>query len=310
MNIPSIATINTIETDKLQTAITLHQPQIIQHLAFIPIEMRNVNEKLLETLGLIEEFKLEQDMIISDRGDYESAIYENKTGKTVIIPAGTHLKGGHQNRGNNKTEVLGINDEETFPVNCFEPGRGSGGDHFEDFEDVPPDVVQATMTNTSGYEGSWEMIRKYTELVNADESALSTFNEQTADDRAKYALNFETCEGQTGVAIITRDLSMIEIFPTPTTFNIYRQRILRGKVASLFYRLHKSQPTALLLPSEVEGKVNGMLSIVKSAIEQTVDHGTKKQNMIIGRDRDTRNAMDVILTDTAPPQIAYLFGVW
>lgn len=330
LKIPTAINIGTISTDKLQTAVTAHRPQIIQHLAFVPLETQNINEKLLETIALIEEFKLEQDLIIKDPGEYDSAVYQNKTNKTVVVPAATHLKGGHQNRGNNQTEVLGAGDKKTFDVNCFEPNRGSGTDHFNEFEDVPVDVAKETMLQTDGYDGSWPIIGNYTKLAKVSRSdALSSFNEKTEEERAKYALNFETVNGQTGVAILTRGLSAIEVFPTPNVFNIYQQRILRGKLASLFYRLHKEQGNTVLMPSEVETKLNEMMNIIKTGIEQTIEHGTKVNNLtsrmskaheilhgttsnglIIGRVRQGKKAIDIILTDTEQPQLVYLFGAW
>lgn len=314
LKIPAIANFGVISSDKLQAALTIHQPQVVQHLAFLPIESQNVNTQLLETIGLIEEFELEQDLIIKEQSggsqSYDSAVYENKTNKNVIIPAATHLKGGMQNRANNQTEILGSGDKEVYNVNCFEPGRGSGDNHFHEFDDVPVDVARETMNNTNGYNGSWNIIGDYTEIVRAGRGALSTFNEQTMEDRAKYALNFETVPGQTGAVIITKGLSCIEVFPTPNTFNIYRERVLRGKVASLFYKIHKTQPSQLILPSEVETKVNEMLDIVKNAINQTIEKGTKKHGLIVGRGRSEGRAIDIILTDTEEPQIAYIFGAW
>ncbi len=313
LKIPAIANFGVISSDKLQAALTIHQPQIVQHLAFLPIESQRVNEKLLDTIGLIEEFTLEQDIIVKEHETnqrYDTAVYENRTNKNVIIPASTHLKGGMQNRANNQTEILGLNDKETYNVNCFEPSRGSGDNRFHEFEDTPADVARETMIRTSGFDGSWGIIEDYTDLVHAGRGALTTFNEKTEEDRAKYALNFETVPGQTGATIITKGLSMIEVFPTPNTFNIYRERLLRGKVASLFYKIHKSQPSQLILPSEVESKVNEMLDIVKKAINQTIEKGIKKHGLIVGRGRSDGRAIDIILTDTEEPQIAYIFGAW
>jgi len=311
LKIPATANIGVISTEKLQSALTIYQPQIIQHLAFLPVETQKINIQLLETIGLIEEFKLEQDLIIreSESQSYDTAVYQNKTNKNIIIPTATHLKGGYQNRGNNQTEVLGIGETEDIDVNCFEPSRGHGGDEFTEFHDTPADVALETMTNTEGFQGTWNIIREYTDLARSGD-ALSEFNDKTEEDRAKYALNFETCKGQTGAIIITRDLSMIEVFPTTNTFNIYRQRILRGKTASLFYRLDKQHPDTLLLPSEVETKINDMLKIVTRGIENTIEKGTKKHGLIIGRSRQQNKAIDIILTDTEPKQIAYIFGAW
>ena len=311
LKIPAVANIGTISTEKLQSTLTIHQPQIIQHLAFLPVETQKINIQLLETIGLIEEFKLEQDLIIreAENQSYDTAVYQNKTNKNIIIPSATHLKGGHQNRGNNQTEVLGIGESEDIDVNCFEPSRGHGDDEFTEFQDTPADVALETMTNTEGFQGTWKIISEYTSLANSGD-ALSDFNDKTEEDRAKYALNFETCKGQTGAIIITRDLSMIEVFPTANTFNIYRQRILRGKVASLFYRLNKQESETLLLPSEVETKINQMLTIVTAGIRNTIDNGTKKHGLIIGRSRQQNKAIDIILTDTEPKQIAYIFGAW
>jgi len=311
LKIPAVANIGTISTEKLQSALTIHQPQIIQHLAFLPVETQKINIQLLETIGLIEEFKLEQDLIIRESASqsYDTAVYQNKTNKNIIIPSATHLKGGHQNRGNNKTEVLGIDESEDFDVNCFEPSRGHGDDEFTEFHDTPADVALETMTNTEGFQGTWRIISEYTNLANSG-NALADFNDKTEEDRAKYALNFETCKGQTGAVIITRGLSMIEVFPTTNTFNIYRQRVLRGKAASLFYRLNKQESDTLLLPSEVETKINDMLKIVTAGIENTIEKGTKKHGLIIGRSRQRNKAIDIILTDTEPKQIAYIFGAW
>ena len=313
LKIPTIANFGVISSDKLQAALTIHQPQVVQHLAFLPIESQRVDEKLLETIGLIEEFTLEQDIIVKEHEtsqSYSTAVYENRTNKNVIIPASTHLKGGMQNRANNQTEILGLNDKQSYNVNCFEPSRGSGDNHFHEFEDTPADVARETMTHTDGYEGSWHIIEDYTNLVHAGRGALTTFNENTEEDRAKYALNFETVPGQTGAAIITKGLSMIEVFPTSNTFNIYRERLLRGKVASLFYKIHKAEPSQIILPSEAESKVNEMLGIVKKTIDQTLEKGTKKHGLIIGRGRSDGKAIDVVLTDTEQPQIAYIFGAW
>ena len=66
----------------------------------------------------------------------------------------------------------------------------------------------------------------------------------------------------------------------------------------------------LLLPSEVQTKLNETIDIVKTGIEQTISSGQKKHGLIIGRDRKSGKAIDIILTDTDPPQIAYLFGAW
>ena len=41
-----------------------------------------------------------------------------------------------------------------------------------------------------------------------------------------------------------------------------------------------------------------------------LEKGQKKNGMIVGRARKDKKAIDVILTDTDPPQIAYVFGVW
>ena len=313
LKMPAVATLVTVTTDKLQTAMMIHQPQVVQHLAFLPIESQNVNTHLLDTIGLIEEFRLEQDLIVkeSPHQSYSSAVYENKTDKTIIIPAATHLKGGMQNRGNNQTEILGSNDNAEYNVNCFEPGRGSGSDHFTEFQDVPADVVKETMTHTDSYNGSWGIIGDYTNLVKGiSRDALASFNERTKEDRAKFALNFETVQSQTGACIITKGISMVEVFPTYNTFNIYRERLLRGKTASLFYKLHKTQPTQVILPSEVENKTNEMLEILQKAIEQTLEKGTKKHGLIIGRGRTGGKAIDIVLTDTETPQVAYIFGAW
>lgn len=311
LKVPAIANFGVISSDKLQVALTIHQPQVVQHLAFLPIESQRIDEKLLETIGLIEEFTLEQDIIVKEHVNqsYDTAVYENRTNKNIIIPASTHLKGGHQNRGNNQTEVLGIDKKEAYNVNCFEPGRGSGDDDFHEFQDTPADVARETMLHTDGYNGTWNIIENYTNLIHDYRGALATFNEKTEIDRAQYTLNFETIPGQTGAAIITKGLSCIEVFPTSNTFNIYRERLLRGKVASLFYRLHKEH-SELILPSEVESKVNEMLNIVSKAIDQTLEKGTKKHGLIIGRGRSGGKAIDVILTDTEQPQIAYIFGAW
>lgn len=309
---PSIVNVGVIPTDKLQTALTVHVPQIIQHLAFLPIESQKINTKLLQTVSLIEEFELEQDLIVKEHEDqdYGTAVYINKTDKRVIVPAATHLKGGHQNRGNNQTEILGAGDEKTFEVNCFEPNRGSGGDHFIEFDDVPADVARETMIETDGYNGTWKIIEDYTEIAGMGrQNALASFNERTKEERAKYALNFETVKGQTGEAIITKGLSVVEVFPTPEVFNLYQQRVLRGKVASLFYRLHKSGQS-LILPSEVSTKMNEMMKIVSTAIDQTVEHGTKDNGLIVGRHRDGDKALDIVLTDEEKPQVAYIFGAW
>lgn len=313
LKMPAIATLVAVTTDKLQTAMMIHQPQVVQHLAFLPIESQNVNTNLLDTIGLIEEFKLEQDLIVkeSSHQSYSSAVYENKTNKTIIVPAATHLKGGMQNRGNNQTEILGAGDSKEYNVNCFEPGRGSGSDHFTEFQDVPADVAKETMTHTESYNGSWNIIGDYTNLIKGiGRDALESFNERTKEDRAKFALNFETVTGQTGACIITKGISTVEVFPTHNTFNIYRQRLLRGKTASLFYKLHRTQPTQIILPSEVENKTNEMLEILQKAIEQTLDKGTKKHGLIVGRGRNEGRAIDVVLTDTDDPQVAYIFGAW
>lgn len=309
IKIPTTATLKAVESEKVLTVLTFHVPQIVGHLAFVPIESRHVDANLLKTIGLIEEFKLEQDIIVSDSGNYSNATYQNKTDKNVIVPPATHLKGGHQNRGNNQTEILSINREKTIDVNCFEPGRGSGGDRFTEFEDTPADVARTTMNSMRGYDGSWGIIRDYTNLVNHRGGALADFNEATVKERASHALNFETVKGQTGVAVITRDLSMVEIFPTANTFNIYRERLLRGKVASLFYRLSKQEKT-ILLPSEIVNKLNDVERIVKSSIEQTASLPLS-DGLLIGRSRKNNKAIDVILSDNeGEKQLAYLFGAW
>lgn len=313
LKMPTVATLVAVTTDKLQTAMLIHQPQVVQHLAFLPIESQNVDTNLLDTIGLIEEFKLEQDLVIreSPQQSYDSAVYENKTDKTIIIPAATHLKGGMQNRGNNQTEILGEGDDEEYNVNCFEPNRGSGTDHFTEFQDVPADVAKETMTHTQSYNGSWNIIGDYTRLVKGVSSdALASFNERTKEERSKFALNFETVQSQTGACIITKGISMVEVFPTHNTFNIYRDRLLRGKTASLFYKLHRTQPTQIILPSEVENKTNEMLGIIQKAIEQTIEKGIKKHGLIIGRGRTEGRAIDIVLTDTDEPQVAYIFGAW
>lgn len=311
LKIPAIASLIPISTEKIQTALMIHRAQVVQHLAFLPIESQNVSTNILDTIGLIEEFKLEQDLIIRESRSqtYSSAVYENKTNKNIIIPAATHLKGGMQNRGNNQTEILGANDDEKYNVNCFEPGRGHGDTHFTEFQDVPADIAKETMTKTQGYDGSWNIISDYTRLTK-NGSALSDFNTSSEQDRAKYALNFETVNGQTGACIITKNLSMVEIFPTHNTFNIYQNRLIRGKLASLFYRIHKNQPSQLILPSEVETKTNTMVTTIKEAIEQTINKAIKKHGLLIGRARGTNKAIDIILTDTEIPQVAYIFGVW
>lgn len=311
LKLPEVTSYGVIATESVQSSLIMRHPQVVLHLAYIPIQTSNINEQLLKTIGLIEEFKLEQDIIVKDdSGDYSSAVYENKAGKTMIVPPATHLKGGKQNRGNNAVEVLGEDEIQTVSVNCFEPGRGSGGNHFTEFEDVPADVAHRTMTQTDGYEGSWPIIEDYTKLIGVSDTALSEFNKRTEEDRAKYALNFETCENQTGVAIITRDFSMIEIFPTPNTFNIYKPRILRGKVASIFYKIHKNQPSVMILPSEIETKVREMIDYIQKGIELTLEQGIKKEGLIVGRHREGKKAMDMVLTDAPEPQIAYVFGAW
>lgn len=312
IKVPATATLKAIETENVLTVLTFHTPQIVGHLAFVPIESMRVDANLLKTIGLIEEFKLEQDIIVSDNtGSYSSANYRNKTDKNIIVPPATHLKGGRQNRGNNQTEILSSNQRRKIDVNCFEPGRGSGNDSFTKFEDTPADVVRATMNRTKGYDGSWSIIRDYTNLAKSGmHDALSDFNDATKKERASHALNFETIKGQTGVAIITRDLSMVEIFPTANTFNVYRNRLLRGKTASLFYRLSKQEKT-LLFPSEIIEKLNDVERIVTTSIEQTAKKSNDENGLSIGRSRKNNKAIDVILSDNGgEKQLAYLFGAW
>ena len=311
LKIPAIATVGTLESNHIQTILTFHQPQIIEHMAFIPIESQRIDESLLDTIGLIEEFKLEQDLIITEGlGGYDNAQYLNKSGKTVIVPPGTHLKGGHQNRGNNFTEVLEDSTNRKIDVNCFEPSRGHGDtDHFLSFEDAPADVIKTTMTDRQGYNGSWDNIAKYTSLIEGHNRALTAFNDATESERMKYALNFETMCGQTGYAIITEEMSLLEIFPTPNTFNIYRERVLRGKVASLFYRLMKEEEK-VILPSTVEKKLNGILKVTEKAIDTTVEKGEVKQNLRYYRHRQNNIGVDTIITSQMPQQIAYVCGVW
>lgn len=313
LNIPRVATYGIIATDRLQTSMGMRHPQIIQHTAFIPVVTENVDVSITDTLKLIEECKLEQDILVKDTtGDYSTAVYANRTQDVVIVPPGTHMKGGKQNRGNNRVEILGADARDEFSVNCFEPSRGSGGDNFTSIEDAPADVVRDTMTNTHGYEGTWPIIAEYTRMVGRS-GALTAFLEKTEVDRAKYALNFETCDGQTGVAVITKGLSMIEVFPTPTVFNIYRPRILRGKVASLFYRLQKASPDMVILPTEIDIKLKEMVDYVQKAVEITIDQGVEKNGLLVGRHRDGSKAMDVVLKQASFDtryQVAYLFGIW
>jgi len=311
LKIPATATVGTLESTHIQTILTFHQPQIIEHMAFVPIESQRIDESLLDTIGLIEEFKLEQDLIITESsGGYDNANYHNKTGKTVIVPPGTHLKGGHQNRGNNYTEILEDSTRRKIDVNCFEPSRGHGDtEHFLSFEDSPADVIKTTMTSVDGYDGSWNNIAQYTQLIEGHNRALTAFNDATETDRMKYALNFETMCGQTGYAIITEDMSLLEIFPTPNTFNIYRERILRGKVASLFYRLQKEEEK-VILPSIVEQKMNGILKVTAKAIDTTVENGYIKGSLRYYRHRQNNIGVDTIITSQMPQQIAYVCGVW
>lgn len=308
IKIPATASLEAVETEKVQTILTFHRPQIVGHLAFIPIESQIANADVLKTIGLIEEFQLEQDIIISDSGNYSKADYINKTDKNVIIPPATHLKGGLQNRGNNQTEVLRPDHTKRINVNCFEPGRGSGSDRFTEFDDTPADVAKTTMNKTNSYNGSWGIIGDYTNLVQG-RGALSDFNDRTKKERASYALNFETVKGQTGCAIITRDLSMVEIFPTPNVFNIYRNRLLRGKVASLYYRLSKTEKR-ILLPSDIRTQLDNMMKIVRTSIEQTAEKGINDSGLLVGRSRKDDKAIDVILSKETETQLAYLFGAW
>jgi len=313
MKIPKISTVGmvTVGHDGDAASLEFSQPQIIQHLAFLPIRTSNVKENLLEVFALIEEFKLEHDIIVRDHGNYDTAVYENKTNKTLIVPPATHMKGGHQNRGNNEVEVIADGDTVHVNVNCFEPSRGSGNDTFVEFDDVPPDVARETMKNTEGYNGTWNIIRDYTNLTkNANGDALSSYNSATAEKRAKFALNFETMEGQTGAVIITKDLTMVEIFPTPNTFNVYAQRVMRGKAASLYHKLSEEKTGELVMPSEVEERVEKAITALQMGIDQTLHRGTKKNGAIIGRARAGNKVMDIILTDTEPPQLAYAFGVF
>ncbi len=318
IKIPTTATLEAVETEKVQTILTFHRPQIVGHLAFIPIESRIANADVLKTIGLIEEFQLEQDIIVSDSGDYSKADYVNNTDKNVIVPPATHLKGGHQNRGNNQTEILQPDRSKRVNVNCFEPSRGSGANRFTEFDDTPADVAKVTMNKTDNYSGSWGVIGDYTSLIKqshdflSSRGALSNFNDRTKKERASHALNFETVKGQTGCAIITRYLSMVEIFPTPNVFNIYRNRLLRGKVASLYYRLSKTEKR-LLLPSDIKTQLDNMMQIIKTSIEQTAEKaaekGTSDSGLLIGRIRKDES-IDVILSKESETQLAYLFGAW
>ena len=52
------------------------------------------------------------------------------------------------------------------------------------------------------------------------------------------------------------------------------------------------------------------MDIVKKGIEETIEKGQKKQELIIGRSRSDGKAIDIILTDTEPHQVAYIFGAW
>ena len=53
-----------------------------------------------------------------------------------------------------------------------------------------------------------------------------------------------------------------------------------------------------------------MLDVIKTGIDQTMDAGLKKHGLLVGRAREDKKAMDIIMTDTEEPQMAYLFGVW
>jgi hypothetical protein len=311
IRVPKTTDYAVIATDNVRTNMALRYPQIVSHTAFIPIITRNAGSDIFETIRLIEEFKLEQDIIVKDDGGgYSSAVYVNNQPETVIIPPATHLKGGKQNRGNNSVEILRGNETKTVSVNCFEPGRGSGSNRFTSFEDVPPEVARATMANTGGYDGSWNAIEEYTRLVGSGRSALTEFNRKTMDDRAKYALNFETCMGQTGACIITKGLSMVEVFPNPNVFNIYRERIVRGKLASLFYKIQHKNPDEQILPSEIDTKLKQMIDYVENAINLAVSSGQKMNGLIVGKNRSDGKAMDIVLTDGPNPEVVYIFGVW
>ena len=296
--------------------LDIFPPQIVQHLAYCPVNATPVESRstILESVAFIEQFALEQDIFVRDTtGNYGTAVYKNKTDKSLIVPVATHLKGGHQNRANNDSEILDPSEKRTISVNCFEPGRGSGNDIFTDFEDTPPDVARSAMINKDGYDGSWNTISEYTKLIKGvGGRALSVFLEKTEKERAEYALNFETRIGQTGVIAISKALSMIEIFPTPEVFNIYKKRVIRGKIGSLFYKtaMGEQRLQQLILPAETDQILGHIIKIVDNAIKETMEHGSTHGNLKIQRFRKDDKAVDVILTNEAEPQLVYLFGVW
>ena len=192
------------------------------------------------------------EILFMDERNYNEIRIKNNTRDSVIVPAGTHVVGGHQNRGVDEVHILKPSDFVTADAHCYEPSRGSGSDRFTQVSETPIDVVFRTMTS-KGYSESWNMIETYTRLMRkVGGSALQSFLEGTEKDRIQLALNFETASNQTGVlSTLGKEYVMLEVFPNHAVFNQYRTNIYRGKIASLLWKKVHENNIPHISPAEV-----------------------------------------------------------
>lgn len=250
------------EIELRESKIILHNPQIVSGMAMIPIITESLN---IDHPEIIEESMLNKEIyLIDDAGGYDRLSIQNTGDNDVIIPAATHITGGHQNRGNDKIQLLTNNQKIRIDAHCFEPSRSSGPDNFNGISETPIDIVFKTMTS-HGTGASWEAIGEYTKILSHSRDSLLSFIQGSDQDRLHLSLNYETYKKQTGVlSVFDNEVVAIEIFPNAKTFNRERDQIYKGKFASLLFKYirTKGHPPQLT-PRDVAINIDNFFEKVK-----------------------------------------------
>lgn len=284
-----------------ESKIILHNPQIVNGLAMLPLITESLN---VDHPEIIEESMLNKEIyLIDDAGGYNSLSVQNRGNEDVLIPAATHITGGKQNRGNDKLQLLTNNQKIRIDAHCFEPSRGSGSSNFNGISETPIDIVFKTMT-TRGTDASWNAIGEYTKILSHSRDSLLSFINRSDQDRLHLSLNYETYRKQTGIlSVFDNEVVAMEIFPNVATFKRERDQIYKGKFASLLFKhIRTKEHPPQLTPRDVAINVDNFFDKMK--FEATPIH---RGNYSILSEQTSNFVADIVFNQN--DKICYLFAM-
>jgi hypothetical protein len=186
---------------------------------------------------------------IAERPDAEvpTIVVHNASGKWVLVPAGTVVTGGRQNRTLNVSVLAPANSELEVPVSCVEAGRWSGGGEFGLSGMFASRRVRRVMQRTvaenlrQGHRGAnqgqvWDAVRsELTRLsVHSDTSNFSDIESALrSDDRVAATVDELVAKGplpgQVGVVVChgSRVVSA-DLFATPDMLACHWDALVRS----------------------------------------------------------------------------------